>query len=253
MNNYDRFSLFSPISIRIPKEIHSLIDADARRFGYIKNRKSNINGFLNDLLPSLAAYREATCEAMSDITEINDNLTRKMVNATLSLDNLQLSFIKSSGANISFRANKYRMDEFIDIFDKHLGSFNISFSAFVRNSLAEFVSKRLSIRERLLYFKQFTQISLALQRQLSCFVILRNTTIHFLPVINVVSPYSDLNTIFGIDILNKKLSAIPLCKIIGISLEEKKTTINENVKKILNDKVESFMQNEKIKMKNDKD
>ena len=190
---------------------------------------------------------------MSDITEINDNLTRKMVNATLSLDNLQLSFIKSSGANISFRANKYRMDEFIDIFDKHLGSFNISFSAFVRNSLAEFVSKRLSIRERLLYFKQFTQISLALQRQLSCFVILRNTTIHFLPVINVVSPYSDLNTIFGIDILNKKLSAIPLCKIIGISLEEKKTTINENVKKILNDKVESFMQNEKIKMKNDKD
>ena len=249
MDELYRLSLFSPMSIKIPNEVYELVVADAWRFHYVKNGKSNISGFLNDLIPSMVKYKEDSFCQISSITKLEDDLLKPYINAAVSLDYHQLSLIKDSGTNITFRINKSRINDFIDIYDKHLSAFNISFSSLVRNSLTEFATKRLLIRERLAFFKQFKQIAFAIQEQQSCFTILKDTTIHFLPLKIITSPFSDLNTIFGINIPEKKIISIPLCNIIAVSHKENRLTVSDNVRESLQHKIDLFFNDEKNKIK----
>ncbi|MBQ7340404.1 MAG: hypothetical protein IJW43_06090 [Clostridia bacterium] len=248
MDNVYRSFLFSPTSIRLPNELYNLIDLDAWFFGFRKNSKSNINGFLNELLPSLATYREETSNLISTLTEINEETANQMVSGTFSFDALILSFINNNGVNVSLRVNKSRTKEFIDIYDNHLREFDMDFSTFVRSALLDYVSKRRSIRERLLYFKQFREISLAMQEKNLCFLHLENSSMRFIPTHIIVSPKNDCNFLFGLDTKTKTPHSIALRNILSVSRQKDRddVKITSSDIKLLEEKIKNFLREEKL-------
>lgn len=74
-----RLTYFSPTSIRLPEEIYDIIKNDAYYFEFRKNNKSNINGFLNELIPAISAFRDLFYQAVYDDCEGNKPLTDKVV------------------------------------------------------------------------------------------------------------------------------------------------------------------------------
>ena len=66
MINANNLIFLSPISIRLPSELYDLIEADARLFGFKKNGKGNINGFLNALIPSIVDLQTSRTTSLWD-------------------------------------------------------------------------------------------------------------------------------------------------------------------------------------------
>ena len=127
MNTTDRFLLFSPTSIRLPRELYHLIERDAWLFGFRKNNKSNLNGFLNELLPALAFYQKRSSNLLSAVAELEETTYKEIISGILKFDSLQLSLLKDKGITLSFRVNKTHANDFIEIYDNHLSDYNMDF------------------------------------------------------------------------------------------------------------------------------
>ena len=102
MINVDSLIFLSPISIRLPRELYDLIEVDAWLFDFRKNGKSNINGFLNELLPSLIDVQSNM--STSTFFDNDDEQTAHLLKSSIFyLDSFFKPLLKGDNVTISFR------------------------------------------------------------------------------------------------------------------------------------------------------
>lgn len=212
MINADNLIFLSPISIRLPSELYDLIDADARLFGFRKNGKSNINGFLNELLPSIIEA-QSSIMAPAFFTNSDEQTTNFLKGSVFFLDAIFKPLLKGNNVTISFRVNKAHERDFQKIYDNILPVYNMDFSTLLRSLLTFYVINRLAIRERLVYFKNYMEISNAIAENKQCLFFLKGESFRLSCAAILVSPISDRNVLLGIDPATGKISATPFALI----------------------------------------
>ena len=244
--SFDRLTYFNPTSFRLPSEIYTILEMDAIHFGFKKNNKSNISGFLNELLPALSKYKfdwhnEILGEENNDITLIN-----KIENILNSVTLTQNSLFKQTSVTIPFRVNKKHYDDFLFIHDKQLPMLNLDFSEFIRSLLIDYTSKRLAIRERLFFYEKIKLIISSMQNKQSCrFLVEDNQVLPFVPAAIIISPYTGANIIVGINKLKKCTISVGLSSIKHITQEGYVTDFTPQEIAALQTALDKFIEKEK--------
>ena len=249
MINANNLIFLSPISIRLPNELYDLIEADARLFGFKKNGKGNINGFLNELLPTIV-------EAQSNIQvpaflANNDELTTSLVpHSMFYLDSIFKPLLKGNNVTISFRVNKAHEKDFQEIYENILPVYNMDFSALLRSLLTLYVINRLAIRERFLHFKNYTEISNAIINEKQCLLFLKKESLLLSCMTILVSPVSDRNVLLGIEVETGNAHAIPFQLVTNAVVQNKDGISLKSKLKILKKAFSEYIKAEKNLQKN---
>lgn len=249
MINVDNLIFLSPMSIRLPSELYDLIEADARLFGYKKNGKANINGFLNELLPSIlnSQWGFSSSKSLPNDDEIPDSV---VTNSIFFLDSFFKPLLKGNNVTISFRVNKAHEKEFQEIYENILPTYNMDFSMLLRSLLTFYVINRLAIRERFLHFKNYTEISKAIIEKKQILVFLKEEKFQLSNAAILVSPVSDRNVLLGIDSKLGSAHAIPFALVQNIVMQSKDNIAIKNPHKILRKTFLLYLNAEKETHKN---
>ena len=232
MINADNLLFLSPISLRLPSELYDLIEADALLFGFKKNGKSNINGFLNELLPSIIEVQSNI--PYSTIFPTNDKQIASIAaNSTFYLNTIFKSLLKGNNVTISFRVNKAHEKDFQKIYEDILPVCNMDFSALFRSLLILYINNRLAIRERFLYFKNYTAISDAIIEKKQCLIFLKEERLLLSCAKICISPISDRNILLGIAQKTGNAHAIPFNLVTNVITQSEDGIPVKNKLKIL--------------------
>lgn len=249
MINADNLIFLSPISIRLPSELYDLLEADARLFGFRKNGKGNINGFLNELLPSIIDMQTSITFPTS-LTNSDKQTSSFLKSSMFYLDSFFKPLLKGNNVTISFRVNKAHEKAFQEIYENILPVYNMDFSALVRSLLTCYITNRLAIRERFLYFKIYTEISKAIIEQQQILVFLKEERLQLSCVAVFVSPISDRNVLLGINPTTGSANAIPLSLVQKIIIQDKDNITIKSPYKILRKAFLLYLNTEKKLQKN---
>lgn len=249
MNTVDNLIFLSPISIRLPSELYGLIESDARLFGFIKNKKANINGFLNELLPSIVEMQMSTPINSPIFANMDEDTTKKLQGISLYFENFFKPLLKGNSVTVSFRVNKAHEKDFLDIYQNILGFYNMDFSLLVRSLLTYYIINRLAIRERFLYFRNYDEISNAIAEKKECLFFLKGETLRFSPVTLIVSPYSDRNILLGIEQETGISHVMPFHLINKVIAQKKETQLTKRDLKYLKIALQTYLKNEKSNSK----
>ncbi len=230
MINADNLIFLSPISIRLPSELYDLIEADARLFGFRKNGKGNINGFLNELLPSIVEV-QSNISSSAFFTTGDEQISSFSSNATFYLDSIFKPLLKGNNVTISFRVNKAHEKDFQEIYENILPVYNMDFSALLRSLLTFYIINRLAIRERFLHFETYTEISNAIIENKQCLLFLKKESLLLSYMLILVSPVSDHNVLLGIESKTGNVHAIPFHLVTNaVTQDEDGIAIKNNLK-----------------------
>lgn len=249
--NIDRLTYFSPTSFRLPSEMYTILEMDALHFGFKKNHKANICGFLNELLPALCAYkidlRNKVLSTLDENIETLNNFEKLLNTLTLA----QNSLLKQNYVTVPFRVSAKHYNDFIYIHDYLLSTLNVDFSSFVRSILFDYISKRLAIRERLFLYKQLKILLPAIENRQFCHFFLRDQQLSFLPHTIIVSPYTGSNILFGINRTKKYAVSFNISLINNIIPKETQPPLSNVEKSILQIRLNAFFEEEKKKRQAD--
>lgn len=244
MINADNLIFLSPISIRLPSELYNLIEVDARLFGFKKNGKANISGFLNELLPNIIEVLLSPPPSVFP-TNNNENFASLTAYSTFYLDTYFKPLLKGDNVTISFRVNKSHEKDFQNIYENVLPICNMDFSALLRYLLTFYAINRLSIRERFLAFKNYTEISNAIIEQKQCLVFLKKERFQLSCATIFVSPLSDRNVLLGIDAETGTVLAIPFLLITSAVIQDEEGIALKSKLKILKTVFTQYLKGEK--------
>lgn len=220
----NRLTYFSPTSFRIFTDVYHILKKDALRFGFRKNNRANISGFLNVLLPTLAHLRSEVYDDIKNL--ISDSTTiSEIENLFYSIPTTSSSVFDPLFVTVPFRVNKEHYEDFLYIHDVLLSKFNLDFSEFIRNILTDYTSKRLAIRERLFFYKHIKTLYSAIENTQVCRIYTKDNCIfQFLPATISISPYTEKNIILGLDRSKKCALSLALTNVKSITLQN--TTTN---------------------------
>ena len=247
----DRLTYFSPTSLRMPAEIYAILQMDALHFGFEKNNKSNVSGFLNELLPALSSYRVDWHKDILDYAD-NQNIANEIEQISYSMITAQMALLRPENITVPFRVNKAHYDDFLYIHDVQLAASNLDFSEFVRGALIDYASKRLAIRERLLFYKHAKTLYSALEekRECRCYT-KKNEVVRFVPVAMFVSPYTDINVIVGANRREKRTIILSLAAITNITVQDYVDTFTPQEMVSIQKLVDEFLAEEKKRWRPD--
>lgn len=144
---YNDELLIENTNFNISKGICDILECDCIYFGYIKNNKPNMSGFINHLIYHLAQYRE---DLHSKFLAQNNN---DAVTTSIIEKNIYNVYLKTfdisddTKVNIQLRINKEHKQTFNKIFDKYLAQYNLDFTNYIRTLLLEYAIKPLFQRE----------------------------------------------------------------------------------------------------------
>lgn len=226
MNNY-RLTFNASSNLMLPKGVYDILFHDAYYFGYIKKDTPNINGFLNHLIPVLSDYRDDLHQKILKYNNGNEEIARIVEQ---NIHNVYLSpfnFSDDARINVSFRINKDKYDDFINIHDVKLNYYSTDFTNFVRNLLSEYASKTLNQREYLYHFRLMDDLQTAIIKNNLCHFHLIDDVISFVPVSIDLSPISSKNYIVGISADKKSPLLVPLAEIKSIAIDRQRFPISE--------------------------
>ena len=197
MNNM-RLTFNTSTNFVLSVDAFRILECDANCFGYMKNGKANISGFLNDLLPELACYQNNLYKQL--LLYNNGNVEAAQI-AARSIHNVYIpmtAFHEDGVAKISFRISKDKYDEFIDIHDNRLSFYDTGFTTYIRTLLVEYASKSYSQREYLYSYRRVIHVSDAIQRQNICKFYSSDSILSFVPVSIETTPILGHNYIIGV-------------------------------------------------------
>lgn len=249
MINADNLIFLSPISIRLPSELYDLIEADARLFGFKKNGKSNINGFLNELLPSIIEVQDSITSS-NFLSATKDQASSVIATSISCMDTVFKPLLSGNNITISFRVNKAHEKDFKNIYENVLPIYNMDFSALLRTLLTFYTINRLAIRERFLHFKNYTEISNAIIENKQCLCFLKEKSLLLSCLVILVSPVSDRNVVLGIDPNTGHAYPIPLHLITNAVVQDEVDGSMKNNLKFLKKAFEKYLKAEKELLKN---
>ena len=216
-----RHTFRTSTTLTIPISVYRLLQNDAFYYGYLKNGKPNIGGFLNHLIPELSAHQN---DLYTDLLRYHEGDAEKAKTGMLSIYNVYLS----PSANhydgtipLSFRVSENKRDDFLSVHDHLLYFYNSSFTGYIRTLLSEYAAKKRNEREYLYAHKLVKILRSAMNKSCFCNIYTNDSYICLLPISIEPSPIYDYNYIVGIT-RDLQPAAIRLCSAIkAIPLDDK--------------------------------
>ena len=238
-----RLTFNSSTNFTLPIGVYQVLQGDAYYYGFMKNDKPNIGGFLNNLIPALSDYQE---DLFAELLKYNNGNVELAKMCARSIHNVYLhpfAFHDDGVINVPFRISKEKYDDFIVIHDERLAFYDTDFTNYVRTLLSEYASKTLGQREYLYAFRIINYIKEAIEKQKLCKFYTNEQTFMFAPVSVETSPLYNHNYVVGIDRDNQS-QAIRLSEIRKIYVTENKIKITKEMCELISDYIESIYEEE---------
>ena len=238
-----RLTFNSSTNFTLPIGVYQVLQRDAYYYGFVKNEKPNLSGFLNSLIPELSDYQE---DLFSKLLKYNNGNEEMAKFCARSIHNVYLrpfAFHDDGVVNVPFRISKEKYDDFIVIHDERLVFYDTDFTNYVRTLLSEYASKTLGQREYLYAFSVINNLREAIYNQKFCKFYTDEQTFVFVPVSIETSPIYDYNIVVGID-SGGQAKAIRLSEIRKISVTDNKTKITEEMCELINNYLDQVYEEE---------
>lgn len=238
-----RLTFNSSTNFTLPIGIFRILQHDAYYYGFMKNGRPNVSGFLNNLIPALSDYQE---DLFSELLKYNNGDVEAAKMCARSIHNVYLcpfAFHDDGVVNVPFRISKDKYDDFIEIHDECLAFYGTDFTNYMRTLLSEYASKTLGQREYMYAFKLISPIREAIQKGKVCKFYTSDNVCTFLPVSIESSPIYNHNYIVGIDSDNQP-KAIRLSETHRISALEDRIKITEEMCELINDHLDKIYEEE---------
>ena len=208
-----RLTFFDPTNLTLPYIIYLTLEGDAKYFGYIKNGKPNISGFLNNLIPRLADYRDDLHYNLLVSNNYDEELTTKIEESIYKIYFNKYDYCDDGITTVPFRVNKEHLQDFLNIYDNKLSKYNMDFTNFVRSLLIEYSSKRLNQREYFFYYREITKIKNAIENNILCYFHTDVERSYFVPVSIELSELAEENLIVGYNPKEETAYILPLASV----------------------------------------
>lgn len=250
--NYKLYNLFmknsrltfnSSTNFTLPIGVYQVLQRDAYYYGFMKNEKPNVSGFLNNLIPALSDYQE---DLFGELLKYNNGNEETAKTCARSIHNVYLrpfAFHDDGVINVPFRISKERYDDFIVIHDERLAFYDTDFTNYVRTLLSEYASKTLGQREYLYAFKIINDIREAICKRKLCKFYIDEQTAVFVPVSVETSPVYNHNFVVGID-SDGQTHAVRLSEIRKISVTSNKLKITKEICELISDYLDKIYEEE---------
>ena len=238
-----RLTFNSSTNFTLPIGVYQVLQGDAYYYGFMKNDKPNIGGFLNNLIPALSDYQE---DLFAELLKYNNGNVELAKMCARSIHNVYLrpfSFHDDGVINVPFRISKERYDDFIVIHDERLAFYDTDFTNYVRTLLSEYASKTLGQREYLYAFRIINDIKETIRKHKCCKFYTDENTFVFVPISIESSPLYNHNYIVGIDD-NNQAQAVKLSEIRKISVEDNKIKITKEMCELVSDYLDKIYEEE---------
>lgn len=242
MNNL-RLTFNTSTNIKLPIGVFRILQKDAYYYGFIKNKKPNINGFLNHLVPALSDYYD---DLFNEILKYNGGDFNIAKACAQSIHNVYLypfAFHDDGTVNVPFRISKGYYNDFITIHDERLAFYDTDFTNYVRTLLSEYASRTLGQREYMYAFREINLLRREIRRSGICKFYTNDETISFAPISIEPSPIYNHNHIVGID-ENHQPQAVKLSDIKKISALNNRIKITEEMCELITDHIEKIYEEE---------
>lgn len=206
--------------------VYDVLQGDAYYYGFVKNNKPNVSGFLNNLIPALSSYQE---DLFKKLVEYNNGDVETAKVCARSIHKVYLypfAFCSDGVVNVPFRISKDKYEEFIVIHDELLSFYDTDFTNYVRTLLSEYASKTLGQREYLYKFNLMATLREAITKEKACKIYTNDQTFTFVPISLEISPVYGHNFIIGID-STKQPFAVRLCQVQNIVFADYSLTVTE--------------------------
>ena len=107
-----RLTFNSSTNFTLPIGVYQVLQRDAYYYGFVKNEKPNLSGFLNSLIPELSDYQE---DLFSKLLKYNNGNEEMAKFCARSIHNVYLrpfAFHDDGTVNVPFRISKDKYDDF---------------------------------------------------------------------------------------------------------------------------------------------
>lgn len=198
MNNI-RLTFHTSTNLKLPIGVFRVLQQDAYYYGFVKNEKPNISGFLNQLLPPLSDYQEDLFQELLKYNNGNKEIAEACARSIHNVYLCPFTFRDDGDVNVPFRISQNKYDDFILIHDERLGFYHTDFSGYIRTLLSEYASKTLEHREYLYAYRMVDPLRDAMRKGNIVKFYTDDAVFVFAPVFIEASPIYGHNYIVGID------------------------------------------------------
>ena len=238
-----RLTFNSSTNFTLPIGVFRILQGDAYYYGFMKDGKPNVSGFLNKLIPALSDYQEDLFRELLKYNNGDAGMAKTCARSIHSVYLRPFAFHDDGYVNVPFRISKDKYDDFIVIHDDRLAFYDTDFTNYVRTLLSEYASKTLGQREYMYAFRMIDTLREAIQKGKACKFYTAEQSFVFVPVSIETSPVYNHNYIVGIDKDNHP-QAIRLSETKKITVLEDKMKVSEEICEMLDDHLERIYEEE---------
>lgn len=242
MNN-TRLTFNSSTNFTLPIGVFRILQMDACYYGFVKNGKPNVSGFLNNLIPALSDYQEDLFERLLKYNNGNVEIAKICARSIHNVYLHPFAYHDDGTVNVPFRISKDKYEDFIVIHDERLAFYDTDFTNYVRTLLSEYASKTIGQREYIYAFRLIESIREAIPKGYVCKFYTDEQVFAFVPVSVETSPISTFNYIIGID-KDSNPQAIRLSETRKITVLEDMISVSEEMCELLTDHLDKIYEEE---------
>lgn len=191
-------------NISMKFNVYGILESDAEKFGYIKNGRANLCGFLNRLIPELSAYRDDLHEQFLQFNNGDYNITAAVENSLYQVYTHTLFLNDDSKVNMPFRISQKFISEFMLIQSEKLQKYRLDFTNYVRSLLEEYAIKPLYSREIFFHYRDTQILKKCIRKEQLCQIYSNEGCVEMVPI--VIEPFVNLgvNYVFGLDFFKER-------------------------------------------------
>ena len=228
------------IKLCVSDFVYQILQNDAVRYEFIKkNGDSNINGFLNKLLPNLLYYRKLRREEIRDILKndfVRDDAEKvyECVNTVIDRVYFSDAELECLEEKIWFRPSEKRRAVFDEIEDSETRITGQSTAEYIRGLLNEYSRLPQYKRESVLFDDELRDFAEGCEEGRIFHARVDGKSIRVFPFHYIYEyTYDQGNYLIGYDLTNEVIGAIPLYKIRDSYLVERKYSPSDRMLALL--------------------
>lgn len=238
-NNYD--ILTDGTNFSISNGIYDIIISDCFYFGYIKNNKPNISGFINHIIPHLAKYREDLHLQFLKNNNYDEDIARLIECNIYNIYLKTFDISNDSKRKIQLRINKENESSFREILYKHLNKYNLDFTNYIRTLLLDYSIKPLYQREYFSIYSLSKKIEYAIQHCKEIVIKTRSESINLIPITYEVNSTTAQSFLFGFASSSKDvITILEYSKIQNIIVLDNSHTLTQEDYNFIIDSIQKF-------------
>lgn len=242
MNDF-RLTFNSSTNFTVPISTYRILEGDAAYYGYTKNQKPNISGFLNDLIPALSDYQKDLYQELLKYNNGNAEIAQIVARSIHNVYLKPFTFHDDGVVSVPFRIKRDRYTDFTLIHDEYLRLYDTDFTNYLRTLLVEYSTKTLAQREYLYAFRKLDIVKKAIPKNKICHFYSKERCNSFVPISIDPSPVFDHNYIVGIT-SNCEPIAILLHDLQHVVETEEKIKITSELCNLANDHLDTIFEKE---------